>query len=70
MNCLGDDTSVVESHLSIGRLGVRSTATEWIAAALHDKSVHLNRPNRKHISGFGLPPIAVTKNKKWIVAFV
>ena len=29
------------------------------------KSVHLNRPGKKHNSGFGLPPIAVTKiNKK------
>jgi len=28
------------------------------------KSVHLNRPGKKHISGFGLPPIAVTKNSK------
>ena len=29
-------------------------------------SVHINRPGKKHISGFGLPPIAVTKinNKK------
>jgi len=25
------------------------------------KSVHLNRPGQKHNSGFGLPPIAVTK---------
>jgi len=33
------------------------------------KSVHLNRPGKKHNSGFGLPPIAVTKinnNKKAI----
>jgi len=28
------------------------------------KSVHLNRPGKKHNSGFGLPPIAVTKNLK------
>jgi len=29
------------------------------------KSVHLNHPDKKHNSGFGLPPIAVTKiNKK------
>jgi len=27
------------------------------------KSVHLNRPGKKHNSGFGLPPIAVTKKK-------
>jgi len=28
-------------------------------------SVHLNRPGKKHSSGFGLPPIAVTEiNKK------
>jgi len=28
------------------------------------KSVHLNRPGKKHNSGFGLPLIAVTKIKK------
>jgi len=28
------------------------------------KSVHLNRPGKKHNSGFGLPPIAVTKKIK------
>jgi len=29
------------------------------------KSVHLNRPGKKHNSGLGLPPIAVAKiNKK------
>jgi len=30
------------------------------------KSVHLNRPGKKHNSGFGLPPIAINKkmNKK------
>jgi len=27
------------------------------------KSVHLNRPGKKHNSDFGLPPIAVTKIK-------
>jgi len=27
------------------------------------KSVRLNRPGKKHNSGFGLPPIAVTKIK-------
>jgi len=32
------------------------------------KSVHPNRPGKKRISGFGLPPIAVTKikHKKYI----
>jgi len=28
------------------------------------KSVHLNRPGKKHNSGFGLLPTAVTKIKK------
>jgi len=28
------------------------------------KSVHLNCPGMKHNSGFGLPPIAVTKITK------
>jgi len=27
------------------------------------KSFHPNRPGKKQISGFGLPPIAVTKNQ-------
>jgi len=26
-------------------------------------SVHLNRPDKKRVSGFGLPPLAVTKIK-------
>jgi len=29
-----------------------------------DKRVHLNHPGMKQISGFGLPPITVTQNKK------
>jgi len=28
------------------------------------KSVHLNHPGMKQISGFGVPPITVTQNKK------
>jgi len=33
------------------------------------KSVHLNRPGKKHNSGLGLPPIAVAKiNKKKLTA--
>jgi len=28
------------------------------------KSVHLNRPGKKHNSGWGLPPIAVAKTNK------
>jgi len=28
-----------------------------------DKSIHRDRPSKKQISGFGLPPIAVTKNQ-------
>ena len=60
-------------RLPIVRLGVRSTATEWIAVALlcrSGKSVHLNCPGKTHNSGFGLPPIAVTKNYKsnmWLI---
>jgi len=34
-------------------------------------SAHLNRPGKKHNSGFGLPPIAVTKvnKKKTVIDF-
>jgi len=49
-------------RLPIGRLDVRSTATEWLAIVLLGKSIHLNRPGKKHNSGFRLPPIVVTKN--------
>jgi len=36
-------------------------ATELIAVALFGKSVHLNRPGKKHSSGVGLSLLAATK---------
>jgi len=39
-------------------------ATELIAVALFRKSVHLNRPGKKHSSSVGLPMLAATKIKK------
>jgi len=35
-----------------------------MAVVLFGKSVHLNRPGKKHNSGVGLPLFAVTKIKK------
>jgi len=49
-------------RLPIGRLGVPQPLSE-LPYRSFGKSVHLNRPGKKHNSGFGLPPIAVTKNK-------
>jgi len=37
-----------------------------IAAALLGKRVHPNLPSNKRISGFGLPPIAITKINEMI----
>jgi len=42
-------------------LGVRSTATEWIAVALLGQERSPQPSRKKHNSGFGLPPTAVTK---------
>jgi len=33
------------------------------------KGVHLNRPDKMQISGFGLPPIAATKIKICVLVF-
>ena len=39
-------------------------ATELITVVLFGKSVHLNRPGKKHSSGVGVSLPAVTKIKK------
>ena len=48
----------VSIRLSVGRLGVTTTASEQRCLG---ESVNLNRPGKKHNSGYGLPLIAVTK---------
>jgi len=50
-------------RLPAGRLGVRSTTTEWIAVALLGQERSPQPPGKKHYPGFGLSPITVTKIK-------
>ena len=57
------DSKIV--HLSIGRLYVRSIHRRWgIAVEPLGKIVHLSCPGKKHISGVGMPLIAVSKTIK------
>jgi len=37
--------------------------TEWFTVALRGKIAQLNRSGKKQMSGFGLPPTAVTQNQ-------
>jgi len=49
-------------RLSTGRLGVRSTATSELPLRCLGMSAHLNRADRKQISGFSLQLIFVPKS--------
>jgi len=46
-------------RLSMGKLGVQSTATEWIAWPSLGKSIHPNHPGKKQTSGFSLQPKSI-----------
>ena len=65
------DGAEIVKWLSV-RLSVKgwgdSTATEWINVYSLGKSVHLNCPAKKRISGVSLPQIAVTKVLKNITS--
>jgi len=61
---IGDrDSSVQSVSLSIGRLGVRSTATEWIAVVLLGKDRSPQSPRQE--AQFRLRPAANCRHQKY-----